>query len=174
MRIVTISGSLRATSSNTVLLRALALLAPPDVEVVACEAIGTLPFFNPDFDTPTPPPTVAAFRAELRAADGVIFSTPEYAHGVPGALKNALDWVVSSGDLYRKPVALINASPLAAIAQESLMETLRTMENTIVGGQPFRVPLPRNSLAVEAIVADPELAKALRAVVGALQTALNS
>lgn len=168
MRILTISGSLRTASSNTVLLDALATLAPDGVEVVRCDAIGRLPFFNPDLDGDAPPPEVAAFRAELRAADAIIFSTPEYAHGVPGVLKNALDWTVSSGDLFRKPVALINASPIAHLAQESLMETLRTMENILVGGRPFAVPLARNSLDLAAMLANSDVTEALRAVLVAV------
>jgi len=69
----------------------------------------------------------------LIGANAVLISSPEYAHGVPGALKNMLDWLVSTGELVGKPVALLNAAPTGgAYAQASLLETLRTMNWTVV------------------------------------------
>src|SRR5439155_7238140 len=91
------------------------------------EQMGNLPLFNPDLDGEgaVPPPTVKEFRALLGAADGVLISCAEYAHGIPGALKNALDWIVSSGELEGKPVVLIVASAIAgACAQASLTRRL--------------------------------------------------
>src|SRR5512134_528071 len=113
MKILALSGSLRAGSSNARLLRAAAAVAPPGMAFTFYEALGSLPHFNPDLDGEgaTPPPAVAAFRRALGAADGVVISSPEYAHGVPGSLKNALDWLVSSGELTDKPLALLTASP---------------------------------------------------------------
>jgi NAD(P)H-dependent FMN reductase len=92
MRILAISGSLRAASSNTAVLQAAIELAPPDVEIVRCDGLSELPHFNPDLDDANAPAPVANWRAQLKAADGVLISSPEYAHGVPGSLKNALDW----------------------------------------------------------------------------------
>ena len=93
MKIIAISGSLRARSSNLALLRAAAALAPEEIEVAIYEGLGALPHFNPDDDEEgaTPPAPVAALRALLADADGIVISTPEYAHGLPGSLKNALD-----------------------------------------------------------------------------------
>ena len=108
MRILAISGSLRASSSNTALLQAAAALAPQDVEVVLYDGLGDLPHFNPDLDGETVAPAVSSWRSKLRDADGVVFSVPEYAHSVPGVLKNSLDWVVGSGELADKPVTLFN------------------------------------------------------------------
>ena len=128
--IVGISGSLRAASSNAALLRAVARVLPRDVKLVLYDGMGALPHFNPDLDDgeQPPPPAVAALREFLLNADGVVISSPEYAHGVPGALKNLLDWLVSTGELVGTPVALLNASPSGgAYAQSSLAETLRTM-----------------------------------------------
>jgi hypothetical protein len=113
VRILAVSGSLRAASSNTALLGATRALAPEGVEITLYDGLATLPHFNPDLDdldAGTAPPEVANFRALLEASDGVLISSPEYAHGVPGAMKNAIDWVVSSGEIYEKPVALFNAS----------------------------------------------------------------
>ena len=123
MKILAISGSLRASSSNTVMLRAAAALAPSTVKFTLFDGIGNLPHFNPDIDGETVSPFVTDFRAALHTADAVIFSVPEYAHGVPGVLKNALDWVVGSGELAGKPVALFNPSARGTYAQASLSET---------------------------------------------------
>src|SRR5579859_4480587 len=111
MQFLAISGGLRAASTNTSLLRAAAVLAPEDVTIKLYDGLGDLPHFNPDLDTELPPLAVARFRLRLRNAAGVIISTPEYAHGVQGVLKNALDWLVASGELYEKPVAIFSASP---------------------------------------------------------------
>lgn len=135
MRIIAISGSLRAASSNSALLRALARIAPDGVEVVLYDGLGDLPHFNPDLDAEgsIPPPSVRALRELLIGADAIVVSSPEYAHGVPGAFKNLLDWLVSVGELVDKPVALWNASPAGGeYAQNAILETLRTMHWRVV------------------------------------------
>jgi chromate reductase len=136
MKIIAICGSLRAQSSNRALLQAAVKLAPEGMEVTIYESLASLPHFNPDDDEEgtTPPPRVAELRSLLAAADGILISSPEYAHGVPGSLKNALDWLVSDGALVDKPIALINASPIGGqFAQASLVETLTTMNWRVVG-----------------------------------------
>ena len=133
MKIIAICGSLRAQSSNLALLRAAANLG---IDVQIYEGLGSLPHFNPDDDAEgaTPPPAVGELRTLLASADGILISSPEYAHGVPGSLKNALDWLVSDGALVDKPVALINASPVGGeFARDSLVETLRTMNWRVTG-----------------------------------------
>lgn len=135
MKIVGINGSLRRFSSNGALLRAAQRVAPDGVAVVMYEALGNLPLFNPDLDLEgtVAPAAVAELRELLIAADAVLISSPEYAHGVPGALKNMLDWLVSTGEFVEKPVALLNASPAGGMyAQASLLETLRTMNWRVV------------------------------------------
>src|SRR3954454_152317 len=96
MKIIAICGSLRAQSSNLALLRAAAKIA---LDVQIYDGMGNLPHFHPDDDVEgaTPPPAVAELRAMLAKADGILISSPEYAHGVPGSLKNMLDWLVSRG-----------------------------------------------------------------------------
>src|ERR1019366_8116497 len=136
MKIIAICGSLRAQSSNRALLRAAVKLAPEGMEITIYEGLAGLPHFNPDDDEEgsTPPPPVAELRSLLAAADGILISSPEYAHGVPGSLKNALDWLVSDGALVEKPIALISASPIGGqFAQASLVETLTTMNWRVVG-----------------------------------------
>ena len=127
MNILAISGSLRKGSSNTTLLEVLKLLAPAGVDITLFEGLASLPHFNPDDDGENAPTTVMEFRNQLQQCDGVLISSPEYAHGVPGSLKNALDWIVSSGELYKKPISLINASSRATHAQASLIEIINTM-----------------------------------------------
>ena len=131
MKIAAISGSLRAGSSNTAVLRAAARLAPAGVEVVLFEGIADLPFFNPDFDGDDVPASVGAMRALIGNVDGLLISSPEYARGVAGVLKNALDWLVGSHEFPDKPVALINTSPRATHALAALTLTLETMSARI-------------------------------------------
>lgn len=178
MKLLAISGSLRALSSNTVLLRAAAALAPAGVEVVFYNGLGDLPHFNPDLDTdlddPKLPPLVRDLRAQIGAADGILISSPEYAHGVPGSLKNALDWLVGGSEMPGKPVALVNASPHATHAQASLAETLRTMSVELVSGSPFAVPLAGRGLDEATVAADPEVASVIQAALEALTRAVES
>jgi chromate reductase, NAD(P)H dehydrogenase (quinone) len=129
MQILAISGSLRANSSNTAILKALVGLVPDGVSISMYKGIGDLPHFNPEIDNGQLA-AVNDWRRQLQAADGVIFCTPEYAHGVPGVLKNALDWIVSSGEFMNKPTAVISASPSmdgGDKANRSLVQTLRVM-----------------------------------------------
>jgi NAD(P)H-dependent FMN reductase len=133
MKIIAICGSLRAQSSNLTLLRA---AAANRAEVEIYDGLASLPHFNPDDDVEgaAPPPAVAALRKVLAESDGILISSPEYAHGVPGSLKNALDWLVSDGALVGKPVALISASPAGGqFARDSLVETLTTMNWRVTG-----------------------------------------
>ena len=114
MKIIGISGSLRTASLSTALLNAAATLAPRCVKLVVYDGIGNLPHFNPELDKEPVPLAVSDFRSQLNSSAGVVISTPEYAHGIPGALKNALDWLLASGELYEKPVALFSPSPYGA------------------------------------------------------------
>ena len=129
MRVLAISGSLRRASTNTAALEALARLAPEGVKVLVYRDLAKLPPFNPDDDVedrPKPEP-VETLRTLVGASDAIVIAAPEYAHGLPGALKNALDWLVASETFAGKPIALINTSPRAFHAQASLREILATM-----------------------------------------------
>ncbi|MCC6390284.1 MAG: NAD(P)H-dependent oxidoreductase [Bryobacterales bacterium] len=169
VNLLAITGSLRANSSNMRLLKALSLLLPADWELRFYEGLGDLPHFNPDLDVEPVPPEVAAFREQLRWADAVVISSPEYAHGVPGSLKNALDWVVGSGELVEKPVALLNASPRSTYAQASLAETLRTMSAVVLDEASVAVPLPGSKPGVGEIAANAEFSALLRSALQALE-----
>src|SRR5689334_16969611 len=107
--ILLINGSLRAGSTNGAALHTAAAVAPPGTRAVSYEGLGELPHFNPDVELAALPAPVAALREQLRAADAVMFSTPEYAGGLPGSFKNLLDWCVGEG-LHAKTVGWVNAS----------------------------------------------------------------
>jgi NAD(P)H-dependent FMN reductase len=172
LQILGVSGSLRARSANSDLLRAAAVLAPPDVQVTLYAGLGELPPFNPDVQAATLPSPAVAWRAQVAAADAILISSPEYAHGVPGALKNALDWLVSGVECYRKPVGVLNASAMATHAHASLVETLTTMAANVVAAACVTIPVAGRNLGVACIVADPELAASLRSALAALTDAM--
>jgi chromate reductase len=113
MRVLGISGSLRAASHNTALLRAAAGLAPEGVELELYDGLELLPPYNEEHDTDVPPAEVARLREAIAQADAVLFATPEYNGTMPGHLKTALDWAsrpYQTSALWGKPVAVIGAS----------------------------------------------------------------
>lgn len=170
LHILAISGSLRAASSNTALLQAAARLAPEGVTLALYRGLGELPPFNPDDDGDAPHPAVADLRAQLVAADGVLISTPEYAHGVPGVLKNLLDWVVGSGELVDRPVALLHASR-SPWALASIRETLSVMSARLAPGS-IVVELASNRIDADGVLADPALAAAIAAALAEFAAAI--
>src|ERR1700750_2823244 len=93
MKVLAVSGSLRAASINSALCRAAARLSPPGMHVDVFCGLGDLPLFNPDLET-LPPDAVQSFRSAVGHADALFIASPEYAHGISGAMKNALDWLV--------------------------------------------------------------------------------
>lgn len=125
--ILAISGSLKASSANKKILQFIATQLPLNVKYTLYEDLATLPLFNPDVDIPNTISQVDALRQRIQVADVVIFCTPEYAFGVPGALKNALDWLVSSGEMNEKPVIAIAASLGGDKALASLLLTLKAL-----------------------------------------------
>ena len=165
-----ICGSLRAHSSNAALLEAVVRLAPPNVEVSPYEGLATLPLFNPDLDVEPAPLPVRALRDAIVAADALIVSSPEYAHGVPGALKNALDWLVSGVEIYGKPIALLNPSPRSLYAHPQLAETLRTMGAALIELACVSLPIAGRGLDAATIAADEELAATIRRALDAIVT----
>jgi chromate reductase, NAD(P)H dehydrogenase (quinone) len=174
MRVLAIPGSVRAASSNVALLRALAALAPGDVQIELYEGLAQLPMFSPDAADAALPPVVAELAARVAAADAVILCTPEYAFGMPGVLKNALDWLVSSGDLYEKPVAALSASPNeggAARALAWLCETLSAHHAHVPEAATFAIPFVRKVLGPAGVL-EPALAAKLRAALESLEHAV--
>jgi len=163
VRILAISGSLRANSSNTAVLRATTRLAPSGCHVALYDGLTALPYFNPDLDTDSPPAPIRAFRNAVGASDALLISSPEYARGVAGAMKNALDWLVGSAEFPGKPVALINASPRSVHADAQMRTSLVTMSARLIEDASITLPLLGRNLDADAIVADDGLSAALRA-----------
>lgn len=167
MKLLAISGSLRAASHNRAVLVAAKRLAPEGIAVDLFDGLGELPFFNSDLETAEHlPKAVSAFRQMIGAADGLLISSPEYARGVSGVMKNALDWLVGSSEFPGKPVALINTSPRAIHALAALTLTLETMSANMIREASITLPLLGTAHGAESITADPELAGPLR---GALE-----
>lgn len=162
VRILAISGSLRRGSSNSALVSAAVRVAPDDVHVSVFQGLADLPAFNPDLESDGTPEEIICFRAQLRACDAILISSPEYAHGVPGVLKNALDWVVGSGEFIDKPVALINASTRATRAWASLAETLSVMSARVILDASITIPVQGRSLDADGIAQDSGLSTLLR------------
>lgn len=167
MQLLAIAGSIRHTSSTAALVRAAARLAPPGVRVEIYGDLAALPHFSPDLDVDPLPPSVAALRGAIGASDGLLIVTPEYAHGMPGALKNALDWLVSATEPIGLPVLLVSASPGgAAHAHAQFSEVLRTMNLRLVDGGAH--VFSRAKLDPQGEVANPALLAALGTGLAAL------
>ena len=171
VRILAISGSLREASSNSALLAMAAALAVDSIEVSIYRDLAALPPFNPDVDFDPAPAAVAGLRVRLNACEAVLIASPEYAHGVPGVLKNALDWIVGSGELIDKPVAVISASARSRYAWASLIETLTTMSARVIGEASIAIPLQGRTLEATKISGDLALAAALTSALQALADA---
>ena len=170
MRILAMSGSLRAASLNTALLRAVARLAPPGIRVVLYDGMGRLPLFNPDLEADDPAP-VADLREQIIASDALIIASPEYAHGVSAVMKNALDWMVGNEAFVHKRVALLNASPRATHAQAALRETITVMSAVLVEEACIAVPILGVHRTEEDIASDPLISAALIAALESLRAA---
>ncbi|WP_338556878.1 NADPH-dependent FMN reductase [Erwinia sp. E_sp_B04_7] len=126
-----VSGSLRSASLNTLFLRAMALICPAGITFEIYDSLNKIPLFNVD-DEAEQNTAVDRWRNALSRADLVIFASPEYAHGVTGVIKNALDWIVSSGELLDKPLSLPNLSVRAHMAHFQLAETLNVMGAVLI------------------------------------------
>jgi len=173
MHFLALCGSLRAASLNAALLRAAARLVPPDVVLHLHPSLGDLPLFNPDLEAGDPPPPVARLRAAVAAADALVIASPEYAHGVTGTIKNALDWLVSFEPFVHRPVAVLNASPRAHHADDALRETLRTMSARVVEDACVAIPLLGAGLDEAGMVATPQVAGAIVRALEALRAGVG-
>lgn len=127
-KILAISGSTRKQSSNLTIIKKIQELTADNWEMTICDYPEQLPHYNPDLDTEVAPELVNAFRKAVSESDGILICTPEYAMGIPGTLKNALDWTVSVGSFSQKAVAVITASSLGEKAHESLIGTIRIID----------------------------------------------
>ncbi|MGY5778857.1 NADPH-dependent FMN reductase [Rhizobium sp. LEGMi135b] len=143
-------GSQRQASTSRRLLEALRLACPDGVTIKICDLIGGLPIFNPDNEGERTPAIVTEFAGEIKEADGLIVSCPEYAHGIPGGFKNALDWLVSRDEVPFKPLMFAHASHRGDLVLAQLTDVLQTMSLHIVEDAFLRLPVAGKSDGAQA------------------------
>jgi chromate reductase len=172
IRILFVSGSLRGGSTNSALMRTAAALTPVGLETELYEGLDGLPHFNPDADEEglEVPAPVAAMRAALGAADAVLFSTPEYAGALPGSFKNMLEWSVGGHEIYRLPAAWVNAAaPGRGLdADDSLRKVLGYVGADIVERACVPIPVARDSIDADGLIADAGIRAALASALSEL------
>lgn len=173
-KVLLASGSLRAGSTNTALLRTAARVAPTGVEAVLFDGVARLPYFDPDQDSEPLHPAVEALRVAIRGCDAILFSTPEYAGALPGVFKNLLEWAVgdaNAGSIYEKPVGWVNvsASPTgAADAYQSLAIVLGYVHAAVVVEACVQIPVTRQMVGCDGLITDPVVCERVTAVLDAL------
>lgn len=139
MQVLAICGSLQAQSSNRALLEKAVLLAPEGIAVRIFWGLGELPHFNPELDGPEALAAVARWRQAIAASDALLIACPEYGHSLPGVLKNGIDWLIGSGELERKLVAITASTNIAVrgrLGLRALRDTLGAVSAEVVGGEP--------------------------------------
>ncbi len=147
--VLAILGSTRKSSTNHNLIKAIAELSAETLNVTVFNGIANLPQFNPDHDGKNVVSEVADFRQKVNDADGVLICTPEYAHGVPGTLKNAIDWTISSGEFPHKPTMLITASTDGSYGHKALLETLKAIEAKNIDNLQMVIPFAKTKISVD-------------------------
>ena len=171
MSLLLISGSLRDGSTNTALLRTARAI---DADTELYEGMRALPHFSPDDDHDDLPAAVADLRAATGRAEAILVCTPEYAGALPGSFKNLLEWLVGGGEAYRKPIAWINASGPAAPsgaadAHASLRKVVGYLSMEIIEEACMRIPVARDAVGEDGLVADPAIRERLAAALAALR-----
>lgn len=168
-QVLCLSGSLRRVSANTALLEAACRLAPPGLALSMYGGLGRLPLFNPDDEVDPLPAAVCELREAVGRSDALLIACPEYAHGVPGAFKNLLDWLVGSLEFPGKPVVLVNTSGRGSHhAQDALAEILRTMSARLLPALCCTMPLSGAGMDVASILADDDRARAIGRLLSSL------
>lgn len=174
MKILAISGSLRAKSYNSAIIRALKNI---DTDIAIYDELEKLPFFNPDLDNHTleednSPLLVQKLRQTIASSDAIIISTPEYAFEIPGVLKNALDWLVSSAEIVHKPVAIISASTSAMGGDKAnivLMNLVKVLTGETNNQLTLTVPMVNNKINNDGTIIDEVLIEKLHTLLDMLK-----
>ncbi len=161
-RILALCGSLQANSRNSQLLQVAIAAAPVGVVIEAFDGLVRLPHFNPDLEANGTLPEVDALRRAVAESDALLIASPEYGHSLPGVLKNAIDWLIGTGELESKIVAITAAVPGPERGRKglkALRDTLGAVSAKIIGGEP--------------IARGPNFEREVRALLGELIAALG-
>ena len=172
-KIVAICGSTRKISTNHRLINVIKEMYSSELEIILFDRLDSLPHFNPDIEE-APSKQLLEFKQLLRTADGILICTPEYAHGVPGVLKNAIDWTVSTCEFSHKPTALITASTEGKFAHSSLIETLRVIEAEAIEELQLLIPFAQTKINKEGKIIDERTAREIETLMGKFINQINS
>jgi chromate reductase len=172
--ILAISGSTRLHSTSLNVINAFSDLSKELFHVKVFSGISELPHFNPDLDNETVSNHVYDFRELIRNADGVLICTPEYAMGVPGTLKNAIDWTVSSCEFNKKPTALITASTMGEKGHASLLDTLRIIEANILKETQLLIPLAKTKITSDNKIINEETFHEIQCLISAFEKLIST
>ncbi|RAJ31110.1 NADPH-dependent FMN reductase [Pedobacter cryoconitis] len=171
--IIAISGSTRKNSANHHLIKAIGELSKDTFEITLFEDLLGLPAFNPDESIENTPEKVLQFRALLNAADGILICTPEYAHGVPGTLKNAIDWTVSSAEFSNKPAVLITASTDGKYGHAGLLETLKVIEAKNIENLELLISFAKTKINAEGEITEEKTLEQIKALLNRFNETIN-
>lgn len=177
MKILAIPGSVRHGSYNLALLNSALKLSPNNIDITVYDKIQDIPIFNPDIDDKDIPGSVINLMSELRVSDGVIISTPEYAHGIPGVLKNTLDWLVATDALVLKPVLVtsVSTSGLGGVRSHApLVLVLSAMNSNVVIDGSLNVAFAHGKFDENGNLTDSLTGKALKNSLLFLEHAVNN
>jgi chromate reductase len=146
--LVGISGSLRKDSSNSKLIKIASMYSPKDTQFTIVDYLGELPHFNPDLDIDKFD-ILKQWIDLIRESDGLVVSSPEYARGYPGTLKNAFDWLVQTDAHIDKPFMMLNASDRSEVARESLVVVLKTMSGIYIENASITIPILGKTVSLD-------------------------
>ena len=172
-KVLAICGSTRRNSTNLQIIKAIEILAAGLMEFEIYNELAGLPHFNPDIDIEKAPPIVEAFREKIARADGVLICTPEYVFSLPGSLKNAIEWTISTTILSNKPVAIITASGLGEKAHESLQLIMKTVEASMTSQTQLLIQGARAKLNSSGGFADEVLLHKVKALISGMTAMMN-
>ncbi|WP_316846012.1 NADPH-dependent FMN reductase [Pedobacter psychrodurus] len=170
-KIFAISGSTKAASTNGLYVKAITELLGKGFEVTSFPSIANIPHFNPDLDLENPLKAVADLRSNIQQADGIIISTPEYAMGLPGSLKNLLDWTVSSASFSGKPVLALVASTQGEKAYQSIIDILTVIEAKVAAQL---IPYAKAKINDQAVITDNETLAVLKSTVDSFVASIEN
>jgi chromate reductase, NAD(P)H dehydrogenase (quinone) len=172
--IFAICGSTKKDSANHKLIKHLQWLSKGLLNIEVFEGLTQLPYFDPNPENENHFPSVNAFRQHIQEADGVLICTPEYVFSLPGILKNAIEWTVSTTVFTNKPAALITASSSGKIAHESLLLVMKTLGVKTTPQTTLLISGIKSKMNQEGIVHHPETAEQLKMLVHQLSSELSS